>query len=34
LKAGDTVNLECDILGKYVARAIELSGVARTADRR
>jgi riboflavin synthase len=34
LKAGDTVNLECDILGKYVARAIELSGAARTADRR
>jgi riboflavin synthase len=34
LEAGDTVNLECDILGKYVARAIELSGVARTADRR
>ena len=33
LKAGDTVNLECDILGKYVARAIELSDVARTADR-
>jgi riboflavin synthase len=31
LKAGETVNLECDILGKYVARAIELSG---TADRR
>ena len=34
LKAGDTVNLECDILGKYVARAIELSDVARTVDRR
>ena len=32
LKAGDTVNLECDILGKYVARAIELAGAARTAD--
>ena len=31
LKAGETVNLECDILGKYVARAIELSG---TAERR
>ena len=31
-KAGDIVNLECDILGKYVARAIELSGAARTAD--
>jgi riboflavin synthase len=27
-KAGDEVNLECDILGKYVARAIELSGAA------
>ena len=24
LRAGDTVNLECDILGKYVARAIEV----------
>jgi riboflavin synthase alpha subunit len=24
LKSGDTVNLECDILGKYVVRAIEL----------
>ena len=34
LKAGETVNLECDILGKYVARAIELSGTDRTADRR
>jgi riboflavin synthase len=33
-KAGDKVNLECDILAKYVARAIELSGAARTADRR
>jgi riboflavin synthase len=31
LKAGETVNLECDILGKYVVRAIELSG---TAERR
>jgi len=28
LKAGDPVNLECDILGKYVARAIEIAGVA------
>ena len=27
---GQAVNLECDILGKYVARAIELSGAART----
>ena len=26
LKAGDSVNLECDILGKYVARAIEVAG--------
>ena len=34
LKAGETVNLECDILGKYVARAVELSAAARTADRR
>ena len=33
-KAGDVVNLECDILGKYVARAIELSGGARIADRK
>jgi riboflavin synthase len=28
LRAGDPVNLECDILGKYVARAIEVAGVA------
>lgn len=27
LKAGDPVNLECDILGKYVARAIEAAGI-------
>ena len=33
LKAGETVNLECDILGKYVARAIELSGTAGAAGR-
>ena len=26
LKVGDEVNLECDILGKYVARAVELTG--------
>ncbi len=26
LKAGDPVNLECDILGKYVARMIEVAG--------
>lgn len=28
LKAGDGVNLECDILGKYVARAVEVAGAA------
>jgi len=33
-KVGDPVNIECDILGKYVARAVELSGAARSADRR
>lgn len=27
LKSGDPVNLECDILGKYVARLVELSGI-------
>lgn len=27
LKAGDRVNLECDILGKYVARAVDLAGL-------
>jgi len=27
LKGGDPVNLECDILGKYVARMVELAGV-------
>jgi riboflavin synthase len=26
VKAGELVNLECDILGKYVARAVELAG--------
>jgi riboflavin synthase len=26
LKEGDKVNLECDLIGKYVARALELSG--------
>jgi riboflavin synthase len=26
LTSGDAVNLECDILGKYVARAIEVAG--------
>ena len=28
LKAGDKVNLECDVLGKYVARAAEIAGLA------
>ena len=32
LKAGDAVNLECDILGKYVARAVELAGAARARE--
>ena len=32
LKAGETVNLECDILGKYVARGDR--AVAATAERR
>jgi riboflavin synthase len=27
LREGDAVNLECDLLGKYVARAIEVGGV-------
>jgi riboflavin synthase len=27
LKVHDRVNLECDMIGKYVARAIELSGI-------
>ena len=27
LRAGDPVNLECDMVGKYVARALELRGV-------
>jgi len=30
LAAGDGVNLECDMVGKYVARAAELAGVTRT----
>ena len=30
LKSGDAVNLECDILGKYVARAVEAAAAART----
>jgi riboflavin synthase len=29
LAAGDGVNLECDLVGKYVARAAELAGVTR-----
>jgi riboflavin synthase len=27
LKAGDRVNLECDMIGKYVARTMELAGL-------
>jgi riboflavin synthase len=27
LKPGDRVNLECDMIGKYVARSLELSGI-------
>lgn len=27
LKAGDRVNLECDMIGKYVARTLELTGI-------
>ena len=27
LRVGDAVNLECDMLGKYVARALALAGV-------
>jgi riboflavin synthase len=27
LKAGDRVNLECDMIGKYVSRSLELSGI-------
>ncbi len=30
LAAGDGVNLECDMVGKYVARAAELAGATRT----
>jgi riboflavin synthase len=29
LKGGDRVNLECDMIGKYVARSLELSGIDR-----
>ena len=32
LAAGDGVNLECDLVGKYVARAAELAGVTRTGN--
>ena len=27
LKGGDRVNLECDMIGKYVARSLELAGI-------
>ena len=30
-RVGDHVNLECDILGKYVARAVEASGILKKA---
>ena len=33
LKARDRVNLECDMIGKYVARSLELSGVEGTRAR-
>jgi riboflavin synthase len=29
LRSGDRVNLECDMVGKYVARAVELARGAR-----
>ena len=29
LEIGDKVNLECDMIGKYVVRALELSETAR-----
>ena len=29
LRVGDKVNLECDMVGKYIVRAMELSGAAR-----
>ena len=32
-KAGDPVNLECDILGKYVVRVAELAGMSTTPKR-
>ncbi len=31
LRAGDSVNLECDIIGKYVARAVELAATVQRA---
>ena len=31
LRVGDRVNLECDMVGKYVARAVELNGTTRSA---
>ena len=27
LRTGDRMNVECDMVGKYVARAVELSGI-------
>jgi riboflavin synthase alpha subunit len=33
LRTGDRVNLECDMLGKYVVRAAELAGLTRTTAR-
>jgi riboflavin synthase len=27
LKAHDRVNVECDMIGKYVARSLELAGI-------
>ena len=34
LKAGEPVNIECDILGKYVVRVAELAGLGTTARQR
>jgi riboflavin synthase alpha subunit len=33
MKAGDRVNLECDMIGKYVVRAAELAGLTLTPAR-
>jgi riboflavin synthase len=33
MKAGDRVNLECDMIGKYVVRAVELAGLTLTATK-